>query len=76
MKIVVIGDIHGKLIWKDILDKENPDQVIFLGDYISTHGLESTEQQLSNLEDILNYKRNHSDNVILLRGNHEFFNKF
>lgn len=76
MKIVVIGDVHGKLIWKDILDKENPDQVIFLGDYVSTHGLESTEQQITNLEDILNYKRNHPDNVILLRGNHEFFSKF
>lgn len=71
MKIVVIGDIHGKLIWQDILDKENPDQVIFLGDYVSTHGLESTEQQITNLDSILEYKMNNPDTVVLLRGNHD-----
>ena len=71
MKIVVIGDVHGKLIWQDILDKENPDQVIFLGDYVSTHGLESTEQQITNLDSILEYKMNNPDTVVLLRGNHD-----
>lgn len=76
MKTLVLGDIHGKSIWKDILNKECPDKVIFLGDYISTHGLESTEQQIINLDSILEYKMNNSDTVVLLRGNHEFFNKF
>ena len=37
MKIVVLGDIHGLTVWKDIIDKEQPDQVIFLGDYVSSH---------------------------------------
>ena len=71
MKIVVLGDIHGRLLWKDIIDKENPDRVIFLGDYVSTHEGIPADQQLSNLEDILNYKEENSDKVILLRGNHD-----
>ena len=37
MRTLVLGDIHGKTIWKDIIKKENPDKVIFLGDYVTTH---------------------------------------
>lgn len=73
MKIVVLGDIHGRLIWNDILEaEENIDLVIFLGDYVSTHDEEVTsEQQLANLEDILEHKRDNMDKIILLRGNHD-----
>lgn len=71
MKILVLGDIHGRTIWKDIIEKENPDKVIFLGDYVSTHDNISADQQLSNLNNILNYKEENSDKVILLRGNHD-----
>lgn len=71
MKILIIGDIHGKSVWIDIINKENPDKTIFLGDYVSTHNEETAEQQLSNLDDILNYKETNSNKVILLRGNHD-----
>lgn len=71
MKILVLGDIHGRTIWKDIIEKENPDKVIFLGDYVSTHDNISSTQQLNNLEDILAYKEDNLDKVILLRGNHK-----
>lgn len=71
MKILVLGDIHGRTIWKDIIEKENPDKIIFLGDYVSTHDNISADQQLSNLNNILNYKEESSDKVILLRGNHD-----
>ena len=70
MKILVLGDIHGRTIWKDIIEKENPDKVIFLGDYVSTHDNISSTQQINNLEEILTYKENNPDKVILLRGNH------
>lgn len=69
-KILCIGDVHGRLIWHDIIEKEQPDLTIFLGDYVSTHEGISADQQLSNLEDILNYKEENPDKVILLRGNH------
>lgn len=72
MKILVLGDIHARTCWLNIIEKENPDLTIFLGDYVSTHykGI-TTEQQCSNLEDILNYKEANHDKVILLRGNHD-----
>lgn len=73
MKTLVIGDVHGRLCWLDIIEKENPDKVVFLGDYVSTHQLISSDQQCSNLEDILNYKEENPDKVILLRGNHKYF---
>lgn len=71
MKTVVLGDIHGRTIWKDIISKENPDMVIFLGDYVSTHEGIASEIQISNLLEILEYKENNPDKVILLRGNHD-----
>lgn len=69
-KIVVLGDIHGKTVWKDIIAKERPDQVIFLGDYVSTHEDVSDDDQVANLKEILKYKDEHPE-TILLRGNHD-----
>ena len=69
-RIVVLGDIHGRTIWKDIIAKEQPSQVIFLGDYVSTHENVSDEEQVENLKEILRYKDEHPD-TILLRGNHD-----
>ncbi len=70
MKILVLGDIHGRTVWKDIIDKEQPDQVIFLGDYVSTHDWVSESDQVSNLLEILRFKDHHPETV-LLRGNHD-----
>lgn len=71
MKILVLGDIHGRTIWKQIVEKENPDKIIFLGDYVSTHEDIDGIQQIDNLEEILRFKKSNFDKVILLRGNHD-----
>ena len=71
MKILVLGDIHGRIIWKDIIDIENPDLTIFLGDYVTTHEHITASQQIVNLEAILQYKEENLNKVILLRGNHD-----
>lgn len=71
MKILVLGDTHGRTIWKFIIDKEAPDKVIFLGDYVASHEGISAEIQLNNLEDILTFKEDFPDKIILLRGNHD-----
>lgn len=71
MKIIVLGDIHGRTCWKEIIEKENPDKVIFMGDYVSSHDNIPAYQQISNLEDIMKYKEAHNDDVIMLRGNHD-----
>lgn len=70
-KILILGDIHGRSCWKDIIKKENPDKVIFLGDYVSSHDNISSDEQIQNLTDILDYKSENTDKVILLRGNHD-----
>jgi hypothetical protein len=71
VKILVLGDIHGRGCWEPIIEKENPDLTIFLGDYVSSHGLITEKQQIDNLERILQYNEENPDTVILLRGNHD-----
>ena len=71
-KIVVIGDIHGRDCWNQIIDNNtDADLFVFLGDYVSTHDNITQDQQINNLFDILLYKEEHPDKVILLRGNHD-----
>jgi hypothetical protein len=73
MKQLILGDIHGRSIWKDILNKhEDVDRVVFIGDYVDTHESITGELQLNNLLDIIEYKKNNSEKVILLVGNHDY----
>ena len=76
MKTVVLGDIHGRTIWKDIVLKHHDaDRFVFLGDYVSSREDISSEQQISNLMDIVEFAINKNESkpnsVILLRGNHD-----
>ena len=73
MKICVIGDIHGRNCWLDIIkrEEENVDKIIFLGDYLDSFDV-SLEDQFNNFEEILNYKKSNFDKIELLLGNHEF----
>ena len=71
MKTVVFGDIHGRTCWKDIIDREHPDKVVFLGDYVSSHDGFSENDQIVNFEAILELKENTPNDVVLLRGNHD-----
>ena len=70
-KILVLGDTHGRSLWKDIINIENPDLTIFLGDYVTTHENISPQHQIQNLIDIMAYKTENPDKVIMLRGNHD-----
>lgn len=68
-KIVVLGDIHGRTIWKDIIKKEKPDFVVFMGDYITSHDYVEGKVQLQNLDEIMDYHESHPS--VMLRGNHD-----
>jgi len=70
MKIVVIGDIHGRNVWEDIIKAESPDQVIFMGDYFDSYNIPGV-YQIYNFQNILKYAEEHT-NTILLIGNHDF----
>lgn len=75
MKYIIIGDIHGRTNWKELVSGMNKDTtVIFVGDYTDPYGYEekiSYDDMLNNLNDILNFKDKWKDNVILLFGNHD-----
>ena len=70
MRVIAIGDIHGRTIWKDIVNQEF-DLCVFLGDYVDSRDNIPAKQQIDNLLDILEFKEHNSNKVILLRGNHD-----
>jgi hypothetical protein len=72
MKIIALGDTHGRTAWKAITEKEDFELLIFVGDYFDTHDAITPQQQIDNFKDILRYKEQHSDKVVLLFGNHDF----
>ena len=72
-KITAIGDIHGRDIWKKIVEKESDsDKIVFVGDYVDTHDNISPGQQVKNFEEILEFKGDNKDQVVLLIGNHDY----
>jgi len=72
MKTIAIGDIHGLGYWKQILEKERPDRVVFVGDYFDSFNIPGAEQ-IRNFQDIIQWKLdNPKCEVILLIGNHDF----
>ena len=73
MKIVALGDTHGRYNWKDIVAKESDaDKIVFIGDYFDTHDDVTPEQQIDNFLSILEYKKANMDKVVLLIGNHDY----
>ena len=73
-RILVIPDIHGRTFWlekKDDVDKYS--KVIFLGDYLDPYLDEdiTVEDAIENFKEIIEFKKNNMDKVILLLGNHD-----
>jgi predicted phosphodiesterase len=72
MKTIFLGDTHGRATWKDIITKENPDRVVFIGDYFDSFDIGPSEQMF-NFKEIIEFKEQAKDiEVILLVGNHDF----
>ena len=70
MKTVVLGDTHGRSVWKLITHLENPDRVIFIGDYFDSFDIKGVDQ-LNNFQDIIAFKESGQCEVIMLIGNHD-----
>jgi len=72
MKIICIGDIHGRDCWIKIVE-QNPDADLFLfmGDYFDSFDVEPLSQ-ISNFNSVLKFKNDNPEKVILLIGNHDF----
>lgn len=76
IKRLILGDIHGHNTWKDIIDKENPQEIIILGDYFDSFGIKS-EDQIKNFKNILEFRKvfnkdSKYESMKLIMGNHDF----
>lgn len=71
MKILVLGDVHGRFEAMDIIVREGADKTVFLGDLVSSHDGISASQQMALMEDILNLADDDPNRWIVLRGNHD-----
>lgn len=71
MKSCSIGDLHGRDIWKKVIPmKDNYDKIIFMADFCDSYDL-SNAQILHNLREIIEFKKDNFDKIILLIGNHD-----
>ena len=72
MKTVIIGDIHGRDAWKQIINQEqDADRFIFVGDYFDSFDIPGLTQ-CQNFQDIIEFKTTTNKEVILLIGNHDY----
>lgn len=71
MRIIVFGDTHGRPHWKDIVERETWDLVIFLGDYFTSREGYTEDEQIANFKEIMEFKDIYPDKVILCLGNHD-----
>ncbi len=73
MKIIAVGDIHGRTIWQDIAEKEQDfNQFIFMGDYFDPIEDIAMDEVILNFSRIIKFKQQHGNKVTLLFGNHDF----
>ena len=77
-KIIAIGDIHGRTVWKNIVQQHlDADRIIFVGDYFDApyekrHLGFFGDLELENFNAILKFKLERPNQVVLLIGNHDY----
>lgn len=75
MKILVIGDIHGRTIWEKIVDKHfnEVDKIIFLADYFDSRDGYKSKEIVENFRKIMLLRKQNPNKVVTLLGNHDLF---
>ena len=68
MKYNIIGDIHGRTIWKELVREDCIN--IFVGDYFSPYDNISFEDLKKCFLEIIEYKKTHPETILLI-GNHD-----
>jgi len=71
MRIIFVGDIHGRQSWKIPAYNEKWDKFVFIGDYFDTREDITTLEQIHNFKEICEFSRNNIGKVVLLIGNHD-----
>lgn len=72
MKIIALGDTHGRPDWKTIVAETDFDKVVFLGDYFDSYEYISGQFQMKNFIELLGFKKANPQKVVLLIGNHDY----
>ena len=73
-KILIVSDVHGRKFWhkaKEMIN--NVDKVVFLGDYLDPYSYEGVSRldAIKEFREIIKFKEDNPDKVILLLGNHD-----
>lgn len=71
MRKAIIGDTHGRSLWKRLAARKDIDQIVFIGDYMDSWDVPGSEQ-VDNFLDIIAYKKSEEKIVNLLIGNHDY----
>jgi predicted phosphodiesterase len=69
---IIIGDIHGRSLWKIIAQRHPDDEIILVGDYFDSKEEYDAHAQIKNFNEIIAFKRANPNRVTLLFGNHDF----
>lgn len=72
MKIIALGDTHGRKAWEKIVADNDFDKVVFLGDYFDTHEGVPADMQIIVFQELISFKRQNLEKVVLLLGNHDY----
>lgn len=72
MKHYILGDTHGRNIWKQIVNKHYDEncKFVFIGDYFDSYDIDR-DAQYNNFLDIITFKKENPERVELLLGNHD-----
>lgn len=72
--MLIIPDVHGRMFWRSAVQKYPDLPTVFLGDYLDPYtyydGILPSEA-LEEFNDILHFKKQNSERVTLLLGNHD-----
>lgn len=73
-KILICPDVHGRQFWKEpCLDHKNDfEKIVFMGDYVSPYEWEgiTNEKAIDVFKEILSFRKENPEKVVLLMGNH------
>lgn len=71
MKTIVIPDVHGTNTWERQIELvKDVEKIVFLGDYVDSFDVPNF-QILDNFTNIIRFKQENPEKVVLLLGNHE-----
>lgn len=71
MKTVLIGDLHGREIWKRIVEVEKADRYVFIGDYFDSFDIPGL-MQMHNFKELMSWSEQTKAECVFLIGNHDY----